>query len=155
MREFNSTGLCVPERHYMVDISGRVAQIRAMVERGDYFCINRARQYGKTTTLVALERALAVERSGHGQRFAADCDGDAAADPADIGASDGFRGRRGPGGGSKACRHLSGGGPGQLRTAGSAYGEHRDIPPMPVPVAQCGSVVEKAGAAQCHTTVPS
>ena len=58
MREFNSTGLCVPERHYMVDISDRVAQMRAMVERGDYFCINRARQYGKTTTLVALERVL-------------------------------------------------------------------------------------------------
>ena len=59
MREFNSTGLCVPERHYMVDISDRVAQIRVMVERGDYFCINRARQYGKTTTLAALRRALA------------------------------------------------------------------------------------------------
>ena len=59
MREFNSTGLCVPERHYMVDISGRVAQVRAMVEKGDYFCINRARQYGKTTMLVALRRVLA------------------------------------------------------------------------------------------------
>ena len=58
MREFNSTGLCVSRKHYMVDISGRVAQIRAMVEKGDYFCINRARQYGKTTTLVALEDAL-------------------------------------------------------------------------------------------------
>ncbi len=58
MREFNTTGLCVPERHYMVDISGRVAQMRAMVEGGDYFCVNRARQYGKTTSLVALERAL-------------------------------------------------------------------------------------------------
>jgi hypothetical protein len=59
MREFNTTGLCVPRKHYMVDISGRVAQIRTMVERGDYFCVNRARQYGKTTTLAALERALA------------------------------------------------------------------------------------------------
>ena len=58
MREFNSTGLCVPRKHYMVDISGRVAQICTMVERGDYSCINRARQYGKTTTLAALERAL-------------------------------------------------------------------------------------------------
>ena len=58
MREFNSTGLCVPRKHYMVDISGRVAQMRAMVERGDYFCVNRARQYGKTTTLAALEDAL-------------------------------------------------------------------------------------------------
>ena len=59
MREFNTTGLCVPEMHYMVDVSSRVAQTRAMVERGDYFCVNRARQYGKTTLLAALERALA------------------------------------------------------------------------------------------------
>ncbi len=59
MREFNTTGLCVPAKHYMVDISERVAQIRSMIERGDYFCINRARQYGKTTTLAALRRALA------------------------------------------------------------------------------------------------
>jgi len=58
MRKFNSTGLCVPKKHYMVDISWRVAQIRTMVEAGDYFCINRARQYGKTTTLAALRRAL-------------------------------------------------------------------------------------------------
>lgn len=56
--EFNTTGLCVPERHYMVDVSGRVEQVRAMVERGDYFCVRRARQYGKTTILTALERAL-------------------------------------------------------------------------------------------------
>ena len=59
MREFNTTGLCVPRRHYMVDISERVAQIRAMVEKGDYFCINRARQYGKTTMIAALEDSLA------------------------------------------------------------------------------------------------
>ena len=63
MREFNSTGLCVPERHYMVDISDRVAQIRAMVEKGDYFCVNRARQYGKTTTLVPA--GVALSSSSH------------------------------------------------------------------------------------------
>jgi hypothetical protein len=61
VRAFNTTGLCVPERHYMVDVSGCVAQIRAMVDRGDYLCVNRARQYGKTTTLTALERALTDE----------------------------------------------------------------------------------------------
>lgn len=61
MREFNSTGLCVPEKHYMADVSGRVAQIRAMVEKGDYFCIDRPQQYGKTTTLAALERDLAAD----------------------------------------------------------------------------------------------
>ena len=59
MRRFNSTGLCMPNKHYMVDITGRVAQIRAMVEKGDYFCINRARQYGKPTVLAALRRNLA------------------------------------------------------------------------------------------------
>ena len=58
MRRFNTTGLCVPRKHYMVDISGRVAQMRAMVDDGDYFCVNRARQYGKTTALAALRLAL-------------------------------------------------------------------------------------------------
>lgn len=58
MKKFNTTGLCVPQEHYMVDMSGRIAQIRAMVDKGDYFCINRARQYGKTTLLAALARAL-------------------------------------------------------------------------------------------------
>ena len=71
MREFNSTGLCVPWKHYMVDISGRVAQIRDMVERGDYFCINRARQYGKTTTLAALRRALEGDYAVAGLDFQA------------------------------------------------------------------------------------
>jgi hypothetical protein len=42
----------------MVDISDRVAWMRSMVEHGDYFCVNRARQYGKTTALTALKRAL-------------------------------------------------------------------------------------------------
>lgn len=69
MREFNSTGLCVPRKHYMVDISGRVEQMRAMVERGDYFCVNRARQYGKTTSLVALRRALADDYAVAGLDF--------------------------------------------------------------------------------------
>lgn len=38
----------------MVDLSKRLEQIREMVDRGEYFTINRARQYGKTTTLHAL-----------------------------------------------------------------------------------------------------
>lgn len=36
-----------------------IAAIHAMIERGDYFCINRARQFGKTTLLAALRRTLA------------------------------------------------------------------------------------------------
>ena len=58
MREFNVTGLCLPNQHYMVDISNKVSQIAAMVEKGQYFTINRARQYGKTTTIRLLEQAL-------------------------------------------------------------------------------------------------
>ncbi|MBR3317046.1 MAG: hypothetical protein IKG21_04415 [Atopobiaceae bacterium] len=44
----------MPSKHYMVDLSERVAQIKEMVDAGEYFAINRARQYGKTTTLYAL-----------------------------------------------------------------------------------------------------
>ena len=61
MRRFNVTGLCVPEKHYMVDIDEKLAGIAKMVERGDYFTISRPRQYGKTTTLHMLTRALPEE----------------------------------------------------------------------------------------------
>ena len=61
MRKFNVTGLCVPEKHFMVDISGKLAKIMEMIDNGDYFTINRARQYGKTTTLLMLARALPPE----------------------------------------------------------------------------------------------
>jgi len=57
-KRFNVTGICVPDKHYMVDISGKLAQIRELIDDEHYFTINRARQYGKTTTLLALERAL-------------------------------------------------------------------------------------------------
>ena len=59
MKSFNITGTCFPDRHYMVDITDRVAEIKKMVDKNQYFCINRARQYGKTTTLHALRGALA------------------------------------------------------------------------------------------------
>jgi len=58
MKRFNVTGLCIPDQHYMCDISNKVSQIAAMVERGDYFTINRARQYGKTTVIRQLEKTL-------------------------------------------------------------------------------------------------
>jgi len=58
MKRFNVTGLCVPEEHYMVDITGKIEQIKKLVDGRCYFTINRARQYGKTTTLAMLERAL-------------------------------------------------------------------------------------------------
>lgn len=55
---FNVNADCKQQIHYMVDISERLEQIKAMIDAGKYFTINRARQYGKTTTLKALERFL-------------------------------------------------------------------------------------------------
>jgi hypothetical protein len=57
-KQFNITGVCIPEKHYMVDISNKTAKIIEMIERGDYFVINRPRQYGKTTTIDMLDRLL-------------------------------------------------------------------------------------------------
>jgi hypothetical protein len=58
MKEFNITGTCIPEKHYMVDTSGKIAEILVLIEKGKYFTMNRPRQYGKTTTLYFLEKAL-------------------------------------------------------------------------------------------------
>ena len=58
---FNVNGDCKPNLHYMVNISERLRQIKNMVDEGQYFTINRARQYGKTTTLRALEEFLQKE----------------------------------------------------------------------------------------------
>ena len=58
MREFNVTGLCVPKRHYMVDISEKIEKIFKLVEGKKYFTINRGRQYGKTTTIGMLRKRL-------------------------------------------------------------------------------------------------
>ena len=54
MKTFTTTGVCTRERNYMVDIIDRLEKIKTMIDAGDYFTINRARQYGKTTTLAAL-----------------------------------------------------------------------------------------------------
>ncbi|MCL2098957.1 MAG: GxxExxY protein [Oscillospiraceae bacterium] len=61
MKRFNVTGICVPEEDYMVDISGKISQIKKLVDNRSYFTINRARQYGKTTTLAGLEKVLSSD----------------------------------------------------------------------------------------------
>lgn len=55
---FNVNAVCSPDEHYMVDISDKLQQIKAMIDAGKYFTINRARQYGKTTTIRALKDYL-------------------------------------------------------------------------------------------------
>ncbi|WP_250631597.1 ATP-binding protein [Rhodoflexus caldus] len=57
-KRFNITGTCRAEEHYMMDDSRRFQSILEMVEYGDYFVINRPRQFGKTTMLSALRREL-------------------------------------------------------------------------------------------------
>lgn len=57
-KSFNVYGACDPSKDYMVDLTSRLKAIREMVDRGAYFTINRGRQYGKTTTLMALYEYL-------------------------------------------------------------------------------------------------
>ncbi len=61
MKSFNTAAVCIPSKHYMVDITERVKEIKVLVDDGKYFTINRARQYGKTTTLTALGKELEKE----------------------------------------------------------------------------------------------
>lgn len=58
-KKFCTTGTCIPEKNYMVDLSNKIQQIiNQYIESGQYFTINRARQYGKTTLLYLLEKEL-------------------------------------------------------------------------------------------------
>ena len=52
MKVFNTTAVCIPEKHYMVDLSERVKEIKKLVDDGKYFTINRA---------TALKRVLQKE----------------------------------------------------------------------------------------------
>ena len=45
----------------MVNIDSRLKKIKELIDKGEYFAINRARQYGKTTTLRGLSRFLQKE----------------------------------------------------------------------------------------------
>lgn len=58
-KKFNTTGPCVPQYHYMADVRNKIDHIiKEYVEQEEYFTINRARQYGKTTTLYLLQENL-------------------------------------------------------------------------------------------------
>ncbi|MGM0509092.1 MAG: AAA-like domain-containing protein [Fusobacteriota bacterium] len=58
MKRFNYTGVCIRERHYMVDVSKKIDEIIEMIDYGDYIAINKPRQYGKTTILNLLTKEL-------------------------------------------------------------------------------------------------
>ena len=57
-KRFNDIGTCIPSKHYMVDIKNHLAEIKKLVDYGEYFMINRPRQFGKTTTMALLEDVL-------------------------------------------------------------------------------------------------
>ncbi|MCY6354993.1 AAA family ATPase [Clostridium sp. ZS2-4] len=57
-KRFNTTGVCVSRKHYMVDISNKLEQIKELIDNEFYFTINRPRQYGKTTTLSQIKKIL-------------------------------------------------------------------------------------------------
>ncbi|MCC6557430.1 MAG: AAA family ATPase [Polyangiaceae bacterium] len=60
-RRFNTAGPCDPARHYMVPPLRRAIAMRALVDRGSNFVLHAPRQSGKTTTVMALSRALTEE----------------------------------------------------------------------------------------------
>ena len=60
-KRFNVGGLCYPDEHYMVNINDRLEQIQTLIDDGKYFVINRARQYGKKTTLHMLAQKFSSE----------------------------------------------------------------------------------------------
>ena len=57
-KRFNVTGSCNPDRHYMVNTEKRFEAVKELIDTGEYFTINRARQYGKTTMLQMIRRRL-------------------------------------------------------------------------------------------------
>ena len=60
-KEFRTAGNCIPELNYMVDITSKLDMIEDMIHKNKYFTINRARQFGKTTTITLLKRRLQKE----------------------------------------------------------------------------------------------
>jgi AAA-like domain len=57
-KKFNVTGKCLPDKHYMADVSAKMLETLQLIKEGEYFIINRPRQYGKTTTLYSLADSL-------------------------------------------------------------------------------------------------
>lgn len=57
-KKFNDTGLCVPEKHFMVDRATKLSEVLVLINEESYFTISKPRQYGKSTMLFLLSRLL-------------------------------------------------------------------------------------------------
>ena len=73
-KRFNTTGNCNPKYHYMVNINDKSEQIEALINDGLYFTINRARQFGKTTTMDLLYDRLSNNNVVYQISFETDAD---------------------------------------------------------------------------------
>ncbi|MGL6107923.1 GxxExxY protein [Romboutsia sp.] len=58
MKNFNTTGTCIEKKHYMVNIDEKISKMEKIIDNGDYFVINKPRQFGKTTTISKLSKKL-------------------------------------------------------------------------------------------------
>lgn len=56
--KFNITGTCYADFHYMMNNEEKLDDVMDMIEMGEYFTINRPRQYGKTTSLRLLLESM-------------------------------------------------------------------------------------------------
>ncbi|MCC5945742.1 MAG: hypothetical protein JJT94_12475, partial [Bernardetiaceae bacterium] len=57
-KDFNDTGLCNPDMHYMVETSHKLDSVMDLIARRKYFTMNSPRQFGKTTTASLLYKRL-------------------------------------------------------------------------------------------------
>jgi predicted AAA+ superfamily ATPase len=60
-KTFNTSGLCFPEDHYMVNPLKRMQEVEQLIDQKLYFTLHAPRQTGKTTYLHALARKLNTE----------------------------------------------------------------------------------------------
>ena len=69
VRYFNTTGRCIPGRHYMLPAEQRLPGARRWIDRQQYFIVHAPRQTGKTTTLSVLAEELSREGKYVALRF--------------------------------------------------------------------------------------
>ena len=57
-KKFNTSVTCDPKRHYMVDVTNKMKVFEGLIDDKKYFTINRARQFGKSSSLNWIYRNL-------------------------------------------------------------------------------------------------
>ncbi len=57
-KNFNTAGPCKSKIHYMLSPTGRLPELKALIDGENYFIIHAPRQVGKTTAMMALAQEL-------------------------------------------------------------------------------------------------